>query len=88
MDIKNEDHISALQLVFVPEINRRLGTFQCGWNKHAIRTANNRTPEQLWMEGCLDNAQTDSTAMKSIFCDEPARTRLATVWYKRAAVRC
>lgn len=71
LNIYDENHLSALHFVFVPEINKRLTEFQSAWNKHGIRTANNKTPEQLWMEGALENANKDLSAIKSIFHTEP-----------------
>ncbi|MGH0155525.1 UNVERIFIED_CONTAM: hypothetical protein FKN15_032499 [Acipenser sinensis] len=40
-----------IQLVYLPEINKRLQLLRQGWNKHKIRTERNRTPEQIWSDG-------------------------------------
>ncbi|OWF35841.1 hypothetical protein KP79_PYT23043 [Mizuhopecten yessoensis] len=53
LDPSNDCHLCALQLVFVPEVNRQLQNFREAWNKHRIRTESRRTPEQLWMLGML-----------------------------------
>jgi len=40
-------HLCALNITYLPSINRKLAAFQSAWNKHAIRTENNKTPEKL-----------------------------------------
>jgi len=49
-------HRFALHTVFLPLINQKLTTFASAWNMHRIRTANNKTPNQLWIEGLLHAA--------------------------------
>ena len=45
LDINYEMHISALHVVFLPEINKRMDEFrQFSWNRHRIRTERNRSP--------------------------------------------
>ena len=63
LNINNENDIRALHAVFIPEINKNLTTFANGWNKHNIRTAGNKSPEQLWMTGAL---QTNNGAVNTI----------------------
>lgn len=64
-------HKMALQIVYKPEIQKRLDLFRCAWNNHRIRTANNRTPTQIWMEGMLANSEQESTALNNVFGDDP-----------------
>lgn len=59
----------ALKVVYKPEIQRRLDLFRRAWNNHRIRSANNRTPTQIWMEGMLSNSEQESAAL-SIICGE------------------
>lgn len=68
-----EDDIQkmSLQLVYRPEIQKRLDLFRHGWNNHKTRSASNRTPVQIWMEGVLGNINQDSTAINSIYGDDP-----------------
>lgn len=47
-------HRCALQLAYLPVINQRLKLFTDAWNAHAIRTAHNCTPEQLWLTGMIN----------------------------------
>lgn len=42
-------------------------SFQSAWNVHNLRTENNRSPRQLWLEGILQNYNTNSTAIQDIF---------------------
>lgn len=49
----NEIHIYALHYIFLPRINRTLEGFVEGWNNHSIRTAGNKSPNQLFVEGAL-----------------------------------
>lgn len=66
-----EDNTLALQVVYKPEIQKQLNLFRRAWNKHRIRSANNRTPTQIWMEGMLANSEQDSTASNNVFGDDP-----------------
>lgn len=64
-------HKLSLHLVFLPEIQKRLDQFRQAWNHHGLRTENNRTPTQIWMEGMLSNMETDGTAINNVFGDNP-----------------
>lgn len=61
----------ALQVVYKPEIQKRLDLFRHAWNNHKIRSANNRTPTQMWMEGMLANSEQESTAINNVFGEDP-----------------
>ena len=49
----DENHLFSLHYVFLPRINRHLQHFKDAYARHRIRTARNRTPMQLWVEGHL-----------------------------------
>lgn len=67
----------ALQLVHLPRINLHLETFRCAWNHHRIRTERNRTPEQIWTDGILENRNSQSIPIEEVFNDQqPLETRL------------
>ena len=53
LDHLNEQHLWALQYIFVPRINRSLKGFINSWNNHPIRTAGHKSPHQLFTAGCL-----------------------------------
>jgi hypothetical protein len=49
----NEYHLWALHYVYLARINRSLTQFISSWNNHCIRTANHKTPYQLYTSGIL-----------------------------------
>ena len=53
LDPLNEEHMYALQYVFIPRINKALSEFVKGWNHHPIQTAHNKSPHQLFTAGAL-----------------------------------
>ena len=42
-------------IFFLPWINRDLDSFVESWNNHPLSTENNRTPNQLFVQGTLEN---------------------------------
>ncbi|KAM8726521.1 uncharacterized protein AB9X84_002922 [Acanthopagrus schlegelii] len=68
---EDNTHKMALQVVYKPEIQRRLNLFRRAWNNHRIRSANNRTPTQMWMDGMLSNSEQESAALNNVFGDDP-----------------
>ena len=60
-DINNELHLYVLHLTFLPRINVDLHRFAEGWSDHSIRTAKNRTPNQLWILGQLQYSPNNDT---------------------------
>lgn len=79
----NDIHRFALHKVFLPVINDQLRLFRSAWNRHRIRTANNKTPRQLWIEGTssstlLDDGLTQQ-AMGPLNLHELMLQRLATL---------
>jgi len=67
LDINNDVHLHALQLVFLPVINARMNEFRTGWNSHRLRTENNSSPQQLWLDGMLRNANLQYVATAELF---------------------
>ena len=53
LDPLNEYHLWALSYVYVPRINRAIKEFKDSWNNHPIRTANHKSPQQLFTAGLL-----------------------------------
>ena len=49
----NEYHLWALHYVYLPRISRSLHEFVTSWNNHPIRTANHKSPLQLFTAGML-----------------------------------
>ncbi len=73
LDPGNDIHKLSLRVVFLTHIQSRLQHFKEAWNQHALRTENNKTPTQTWTEGMLSRMGTDSTAINSVFGDNPYR---------------
>ena len=59
LDPLNEHHLYALQFVYLPRINKTLTEFTQSWNHHPLRTANHKSPHQLFTAGAilLQNSQ-------------------------------
>ena len=53
LDPLNNHHLFALHFVYLPRINQALEIFREGWNHHQIRTAQHRTPHQMFVQGIL-----------------------------------
>jgi len=53
LDHLNEHYLWALHYVYLPRINRALREFVNSWNNHSIRTANHKSPQQLFTAGAL-----------------------------------
>lgn len=51
LDLSHNVQLFCLHYVFKPRINVHLQNFTSSWNNHPIRTAGNRTPNQLWIGG-------------------------------------
>jgi len=56
-------HLFALHCVFLPRINRSLAQFVNSWNHHPIRTAHNKSPQQLFSSGLLQNRNSGLAAL-------------------------
>jgi hypothetical protein len=61
LDINNEMHISALYVVFLPEINTRMDEFRQSWNRHRIRIR--RKTEHPNKSGCRGCCKTQMPEM-------------------------
>jgi hypothetical protein len=74
-----------LHVAYLSTINQRLATFQQAWNNHNIRTEQQRTPEQLWLDGMLQHA--NSPINNSIFSDETEPVHQTVLQYCRGQFR-
>lgn len=75
----NEIDRYVLHCAYLPEINARLTMFQKAWNSHRLRTENNRTPQQIWLDGMLLHQQSNRLSINAVFGDgeaEPLTQRL------------
>ena len=62
LDLGNNIHMFCLHYIFEPRINSHLQSFVQSWNNHPIRTAGNRTPNQLWICGLTQLARSSDLA--------------------------
>lgn len=56
----NEVHLLALQVVYIPRLNKALEEFRAHWNNHPLRTEHSRTPMQLWLQDVYRRLQGDT----------------------------
>lgn len=49
----DNQHLFALQYVFLPRINKALEEFVSTWNNHGVRTEHGKSPNQIFTEGAL-----------------------------------
>ena len=61
-------HLFALHFIYLPRINKSLYEFRLQYVHHPMRTANNRSPFQIFHEGVLHF--TNHTGSRSILQDE------------------
>lgn len=64
LDPVDEVDLFALHFVFLPRINRQLGSFKEAYCRHKLRTEHHRTPLQLWLRGIA--ATEDSAALAGL----------------------
>lgn len=63
LDSLNEHHLWALHYIYLPRISRSLKEFTNSWNNHAMRTANHKSPLQLFTAGLLLLQNSQLTAL-------------------------
>jgi hypothetical protein len=56
LNVDSEEHLLALQEVFIPRINRSLNEFVNQWNSHPVSSAGHQSPEQMFITGSLNSA--------------------------------
>ena len=49
----DEIHLAVLHYIYIPRINQALNMFTNGWNSHALSSANNKSPSQIYVKGML-----------------------------------
>ncbi|XP_052790687.1 uncharacterized protein LOC128224739 isoform X2 [Mya arenaria] len=56
---QNDDHLKALHYIYLPRIQQHMDTFRSAYTRRPLRTANSRTPMQLWISGLLIDPRTN-----------------------------
>ena len=57
LDVSDNVDLFSLHYVFLPRINQHLRIFASCWNDHPIRTVRNKTPNQLWIMGSIEEGR-------------------------------
>ena len=60
-------HLFCLQRIYIPKINKSLSEFKEQFNHHPLRTAGNKSPYQLFIEGMIGNSTSTHTAVSNFF---------------------
>ena len=66
LERSNTLHLFALHFIFLSRINRTLESFVEAWNLHPIRTEQNWTPEQIWINGMIDFRNRQLTTVEDV----------------------
>jgi len=67
LNVDEPIHLFALHYVYEPIINNHLNIFRNAWNSHKLRTAGHHSPEQIWIDGMLENINSSHTAVTEHF---------------------
>ncbi len=67
LDVDNEIHMFCLQYTYLKRINNHLAMFTEGWDRHKISSCNSMTPNQLWIYGLHNIANSGSTVAEEIW---------------------
>lgn len=59
LDVSDNVDLFSLHYVFLPRINEHLRIFASSWNDHPIRTVRNKTPNQLWIMGSIEEGRSE-----------------------------
>ena len=52
--LDNPQHMFTLHYVYLPRINQALQEYKEAFNHHGVRTANNWSPNQMWLNGMMN----------------------------------
>ena len=69
LDATSDLDLYCLHLVYLPYINYSMKLFIDAWCLHPLRSENNRTPTQLWIEGMLTNACSGTLVTDELYGD-------------------
>ena len=73
------EHVYVLHRIFLPRINNVLEQLTLGWNKHPLRTAQNWSPEQIWVNGMNDQINRSQLQIADLHVDSLLQEDLD--WY-------
>lgn len=67
LDPLNSSDLFCLHFVYKPYINYAIKLFVDAWCSHPMRSAGNRTPTQLWIEGMLNNSTSGMRVTEELY---------------------
>ena len=71
----SETDLFCLHYVYLQRISHSLGQFLNGWNAHPVSTENNLSPNQLWIRGLLEIANSNNRIAQDVWQSEPSYVR-------------
>ena len=66
LDPDNEYDLFVLHCVFLPVVNHLLQAYARAWNQHPVRTERNWSPHKIWVNGIIDPARRNLTAVTDV----------------------
>lgn len=69
LDPLNQAHLWSLHYIYMKRINSSLNHFVEGWNQHPLRSANNRSPYNLWITGVIEMRNSEHAGISGIMDD-------------------
>ena len=88
LDTTNSLHMFALHLVFLPRINLALQEYLEAFNHHKMRTAQNWSPYQMWVNNMKSYFFISPDFMSRPFCSHVLLCCYVTRWAKFGRVFC
>ena len=70
LDPTSSVDLFCLHFVYKPYINHAIQLFVDAWCTHPMRSANNRTPTQLWIEGMMNNSTSGLRVTEELYHDD------------------
>ena len=67
LDPDSSNHLFCLHLVYQEYINHCIDLFLDAWSNHHLRSAGNKTPMQLWIEGMVNNCCSGHVVMDELY---------------------
>ena len=73
----SETDLFCLHYVYLQRISHSLDQFLNGWNAHPVSTENNLSPNQQWIRGLMEIANSNNRIAQDTSQSEPADVRMS-----------
>lgn len=80
LDPTSSVDLFCLHFVYKPYINHAIQLFVDAWCTHPMRSANNRTPTQLWIEGMMNNSTSGLRVTEELYHDDEDYNTYGVDW--------